>query len=126
MNNFFTTMIHGADDTLREEHAWLLKYEARIVRLIDGKYVGPVKKRKRAAQTVYDHLMKWGAEFAWFTKSDAGLINFADICDAIGQDTARAIQMRREFFRLPFPPKLVYFAMRKLGARDRRRNEARS
>lgn len=126
MSQFFTSMIQGADVVLEEEHAWLLEHEALIVRLIDGKFTGTVRDRRKAAQAVYTRLMRWGAELAWFTNPEAGRVKFVDICDYIGGDVEKARKLRRRFFRLPFPPRLAYFAMRRLGARSKRRNETRS
>ena len=126
VSDFFVTMIQGADTILKEEHAWLLAHEECIVRLIDGKFVGTARDRRKAAQRVCDHLMRWGAEMTWFVHPEAGRIKFVEICSFIGQDSERALEIRREFFRLPFPPRLAYFAMRRLGARIRRRKETRS
>ncbi len=126
MVKFLTQMVQGADVALRNEHAWLLKHESTIVALVDGKWEGLARDRKQLAQQVYDHLLAWGVELAWFTNPKAGKIKFSEICDYVGQNTDRALEERRQFFKLPFPPRLVYFAMRRLGARNIRRTKARS
>lgn len=108
-----------ADDILQREHKWLLDHEDLIRALVDREYREP--DRTKQAQRVYNRLMAWGSEFAWFTQPDAGVIHFPEICDRIGADVEVAREKRQRYFKLPIPPLLIYGMMRNHGARTVRR-----
>lgn len=112
-------MLEQADDMLRLEHKWLLDHEGLIVALVGNKY--PAGDRRQKAQKVYRHLHAWGLEFAWFTQENTGLLQFPDICGAIGADVDVAREKRRRYFALPFSPMIVHNVMRGHGAREIRR-----
>lgn len=113
--SLYTRLLEEADKALRANHSWLCARQRLIEDIIENR---PTDRAQ--VQEVYDHLMAWGDEYAWFLE-ERGLIKLSETCWAVDREVEDARRTRERYFHVPFPARRLYFAARKRGARSKGR-----
>lgn len=113
--SLYTRLVEEADKALKANHKWLCARQRLIEDIIENR---PVCRSQ--VQEVYDHLMAWGDECAWFLE-ERGLIKLSEACWAVDREVDDARRVRERHFHVPFPARRLYFAARKRGARSKGR-----